>query len=405
MQGLFQAATLVKQKTFAESARCGSCGLFKTCQLPKLPPVGRGGSGILIVMPQVTRIDDKESLFSGALASEVRKLLLAHSLSPTTDCTITAATICYGRNPTPQQIDDCSFKLRQTIEDTKPTLVILIGHEAIRNGIQFMWNREAEDPRRWNGYHIPCQYGNMWVCPVLEPTFSEKDCSELLFKRQFSEALERRFSRPWKTVPDFKSEVKLLEEKDGIKFLKQIIKHGGPTAWDYETNSLKPEHDRAEVLTISFCWLGRYTAAFPWTERVSGHVADFCRAENVPKIASNLQFEHRWTRAILGIDTVNWMWDTMQSAHCLDNRKGVSSIKFQSFVKLGFPEYDGHIHQFLITGEEKSEDTHAVNRAVLDIPLKDLLVYNALDSLLEYKVAKIQMKQMNHPLYKAIKNA
>ena len=105
------------------------------------------------------------------------------------------------------------------------------------------------------------------------------------------------------------------------------------------------------------------------------------------------------TQAILKTRVRGWLWDTMQAAHSLDNRQGVTSIKFQSFVQLGQPSYNDKIHDFMTSDDKKEDDSHAVNRIVQDIPMHELLVYCGLDSLLEYKVAVKQARLMEHPAY------
>ncbi|NIS13859.1 MAG: hypothetical protein GWN12_18870 [Thermoplasmata archaeon] len=78
----------------------------------------------------------------------------------------------------------------------------------------------------------------------------------------------------------------------------------------------------------------------------------------------------------------------MQAAHILDNRRGITSIKFQAFVLLGIGEYNARVEQYL-----ESETANSLNR-IAEIDTRDLLLYNGLDSLLEYKVAEIQKERM-----------
>jgi len=92
----------------------------------------------------------------------------------------------------------------------------------------------------------------------------------------------------------------------------------------------------------------------------------------------------------MGHPVKNWLWDTMIAAHVLNNSPKVTSIKFQSFVLLGTESYDEHISSFL-----KPTGRSRFNR-VEDIDLKDLLLYNGLDALLEFRVAQKQMKQFKN---------
>ena len=106
----------------------------------------------------------------------------------------------------------------------------------------------------------------------------------------------------------------------------------------------------------------------------------------MPKIAQNLKFEDRWTRVKLGHPVRNWLWDTMLAAHVLDYRRGITSLEFQAFVQLGVQLYDKHIKPYL-----KSVGQSRFNR-IKELDLKDLLLYNGMDSLLTYKIAMKQMK-------------
>jgi len=108
----------------------------------------------------------------------------------------------------------------------------------------------------------------------------------------------------------------------------------------------------------------------------------------MPKIASNLKVEDRWTRAKLGHRVRNWYWDTMIAAHVLDNTPGITSIKFQAFVHLGQGDYDSHIKPFL-----KARKESKFNR-IHELDLNDLLLYGGLDSYLEYWVAMKQIRLM-----------
>jgi hypothetical protein len=78
----------------------------------------------------------------------------------------------------------------------------------------------------------------------------------------------------------------------------------------------------------------------------------------------------------------------MQAAHILDNRRDVSGLKFQAFVRLGQPAYDEHISPFL-----KSKNSNTANR-IKRLSIEDVLLYCGMDSLSEYKLAEIQMKEL-----------
>ena len=76
----------------------------------------------------------------------------------------------------------------------------------------------------------------------------------------------------------------------------------------------------------------------------------------------------------------------MLAAHVLDNRPGITSLKFQAFVLLGQENYNSHIKPFL-----KAKKGSKFNR-IHELDLNDLLLYGGLDSYLEYWVAMKQIK-------------
>ena len=67
----------------------------------------------------------------------------------------------------------------------------------------------------------------------------------------------------------------------------------------------------------------------------------------------------------------------------------MTSIKFQAFIQLGCAPYDNHIKPFLISAAGET-----LNR-IDEAPFQELLVYNGVDSLVEYKVAIKQMEKFS----------
>ena len=130
------------------------------------------------------------------------------------------------------------------------------------------------------------------------------------------------------------------------------------------------------------------TIAYPWTPATAEATANYWKSKG-RKRASNLKFEDRWTWVKLKVRVVNWYLDTMIAAHVLDNREGVTSIKFQSFVRLGAESYDDHIKKYLKSGKGTDQ-----NLARENIDLVQLLTYCGLDSLLEFETGEDQIEQL-----------
>jgi hypothetical protein len=90
----------------------------------------------------------------------------------------------------------------------------------------------------------------------------------------------------------------------------------------------------------------------------------------------------------LGHGVKNWAWDGMQAAHVLDGRTGITSLKFQAFVQFGLPLWNKTVEPYL-----EADGGNQKNR-IDKCDLHELLLYCGLDSLIEFRLAKKQMKEM-----------
>jgi DNA polymerase I-like protein with 3'-5' exonuclease and polymerase domains len=184
---------------------------------------------------------------------------------------------------------------------------------------------------------------------------------------------------------DLKASVEIIKDTaDAKKILNSLAKEEGYLAFDYETTGLKPDDERQKIVSVSLCWNKRRTVAFKMSEELKESLSLVLKNGKLKKIASNLKFEERWTRAKLGHGVKGWYWDTMLAAHLIDNRSHISSIKFQAFVLLGVADYSSHVDEYL-----KSVGDSDYNR-IEELNEDELLLYNGLDSLLEFLVMKRQ---------------
>jgi len=188
----------------------------------------------------------------------------------------------------------------------------------------------------------------------------------------------------------------VLDPAKAAKWLRQAAtRTTGAVAWDYETNMLKPDGPDARIVSCAIAW-GRTEPerciAYPWHGEAIQATGELIRSP-IPKIASNLKFEDRWTRKEFGHHVRGWAWDTMLAAHVLHNRPAITSVKFQAFVRLGMPVWNDKTERFL-----KSKGDAGVNQILREIEIGDLLLYNGLDALIEFRVAIDQMRELEHPI-------
>lgn len=397
-KGFFASSTLIAKQPARRVPACGACGLYRTCQSPKMAPTGRGKRKILIVAEAPGQEEDQQGKqLVGNSGRYLVKALARHGIDMRQDCVLTNSLICRPpKNATPDsnQIDYCRPNLLKTIEDYQPEVIVPIGASAVKSLIGHVWREDTGAIGRWVGWKIPSQKPNAWICPTFHPAFLlrlEKDAmrkaTELTF-HQHLEQIAEIDGRPWDVVPDYEAEVQpIFKPGEAARAIRGFIERGKLAAFDYESNMLKPDFEGSQIVSCSISD-GKETIAYPWQGAAIEATREFL-VSPVGKVASNLKFEERWTMHHLRTRVKNWRWDTMLAAHALDNRSDITSIKFQAYVHLGAKSYDDHISQFL-----QSKGDSRVNQILKEIDLRQLLIYNGLDSLLELKVAKIQAKQM-----------
>lgn len=393
-KGFFASSLVISEAPPSLLPKCGACGLFKTCKSPKMPPTGRGERKVLIVgeAPGATE-DEENKQFIGKAGEHLKSVLQKIGVHMRSDCWVTNALICRppdNKIADKRMIDYCRPNLMKTIAELKPHVIILLGGSAVRSLIGEVWRENPGELGRWVGWNIPCQKTNAWICPTYHPSYLLREHNPVL-DLYFEKHLEKAFSHeshPWETVPDWEKQVEVVIDTDkAARILREFTEEGGDIAFDYENTALKPEYKGAEIVCASACHQGKRTIAYPWHGAVKEATRDMLHADNCRFIASNLKHEDRWTRHEFGRPVRHWAWDTMLAAHTLDNREAVTGLKFQAYVHLGLPAYDDHIKKFLRAMKGKQ-----TNLAKQEVDLRQLLHYCAIDSLLEYKLARRQVR-------------
>jgi len=393
-KGFFSSSSFQTEDIIPTTARCGLCDRYKNCKSPKMPPTGKGRKKILFIAEAPGREEDKRNIqLIGQSGQLLRRYLKKMNIDLDKDCWKTNAVTCYADgNPTPKDnvIEACRPNLMKTIKQYQPNVIVLLGKIAIKSLISVLWKKDEGLVSKWSGYSIPCHNPNAWIICTYHPAYLIRQNDKVLnrlFEKHLRTAIKKSKSKPWKKVPDYKNQIEIIMNPvQAAQEVLKIMTKNSPIAFDYETNCLKPEGEGTKLFSCSIS-NGRKTIAYPW-QGEARHATNKLLKSSIPKIASNMKFEDRWTKIKMGHPVRNWMWDTMIAAHVLDNSPKVTSIKFQSFVLLGAKSYDDHIKPFL-----KSTKNSRFNR-IDELDLRDLLLYNGLDSLLEYKVAMKQMKLM-----------
>ena len=385
----FLTADAPTKKPLPLVAQCGSCQLYKHCKSPKMPVDGKGKRKILVVAeaPGADEDDQNKPLVGQSgqtLWSTLSKFGVARD-----DCWITNAAICRPEDNKlpPKAVEYCRPNVIKAVQELRPRTIILLGASAIRSILGWLWKEDVGSAERWFGWTIPEQKTNAWIVPTWHPSafnYMSQDQSGLakMFFEKHLEAACKLEGRPWQKLPHYDHQVELIYDPEEAAEAVQMLIGNDPVAWDYETTTLKPDGPHAEIYTCSFS-NGKQTFAFPWHGRVIDAVKDFLRS-NTPKIASNIKFEARFSRALLGVWPKNCSSDTMTDAHVLDNRPTITGIKFLSFAMLGQPAWNEYVEPFL-----KSPSSNEPNK-IKQADLKRVLIYNGMDSLMEWLVASKQ---------------
>lgn len=383
---------------------CGRCGLHKSCYSPKMEASGDGRKGILVIAEAPGEKEDRRGTqLIGKAGQLLRQKLRKVGISLDRDCRKINAINCRppdNREPTKDEIMMCRPALLAEIKENKPKMIIPTGGVAMRSLLGHRWKEDSDFPiMRWRGFHIPDRDLESWISPVYHPSFVLRMEGNKAVERIFEMDLENAaYINKNKEFPKYQDERELVEclteEKEILDFLRQLLKKPPPIiSFDYETTGLKPHAKGHEIVCCSISTSPFNAFSFPVARfiRVKSLLVKILTHEKIWKIAANMKFEEMWTRVLLKVKVVNWLWDSMLAAHNLDNRKQITGLKFQAYVNYGLIDYDSHIKPFLISKEENN--SNAFNR-IHEIDLIDLLTYCGVDSMLEYRLAFHQMKLM-----------
>jgi uracil-DNA glycosylase family 4 len=369
--------------------QCEDCLLYKDCQSPRMPVSGGGRRKVLICGEAPGEIEDSRNRqFVGRAGMELVRLLHRIGVNMRKDCWLHNAIICRptdrngdNRKPIPKEVNCCRPNLNRAIRDLQPEIIIPMGETATRSLMAIAWrNGEVHNISRWRGWNIPCAKLGAWICPTFHPSYllqSKNGALEGLILKDLRQAFSNTGRPP---AVDWKSRVKIITDPKKVRTeLACFIAFGRPLAFDYETNMLKPDSKKAEIICCSVSD-GNSTIAYPWVGEAIAATDEFLRSD-VPKIAWNMGFEERWTRRILKHSVKNWWRDGMLGTHWDSCIHGICGLDFQAFVRLGVQDYSSHLDKYM-----KSDNDNSVNR-LREVDLHELLLYCGLDSLFEAKLA------------------
>jgi DNA polymerase I-like protein with 3'-5' exonuclease and polymerase domains len=182
--------------------------------------------------------------------------------------------------------------------------------------------------------------------------------------------------------------IEVIEDLEVLRTIKNDF------AFDFETTGLKPHAEGHKIVSCAIADTEDHAYVFMMPQKRSQRLPLVELLENpkIGKVIANMKFEITWAEVILKCKVENVIWDTMLMTHVMDNRQGITGLKFSTYTCLGVIDYSSEIEPYLKGVEEKN--ANALNRVIELVSTESgksqLLKYNALDAINEYRLWKYQ---------------
>lgn len=380
---------------------CEDCKMYGNCKSGKMPLLGKGKKGILIVGDYPTKKeDDLNKPLTSKPMEYVKDLLGLMDIDMEEDCWFSYAIRCKmpvvkGKTQIPSYtINTCRHLLLEDIKALKPKNIITLGSNALKTLIGHRTTGRANFTpfSKWVGWTIPDQELGAWLYPLEHPKDVLREYDHPVMERLFVEGLEKGVRiRPFIETQYDDNVFTTLNEAEAIEWLR-MLRTKDKLAFDYETTGLKPYRDGHRILCVSFSD-GMFAWSFPIFDSVEFHKALRMVLINpkIGKVAHNMSYERSWTKQMFGYYPSNFIFDPMLGAHVLDNRKSITNLKIQTYINFGILGYDDSLDK-LMNAIKEGEDKKSGNRInrLDEADPKELCHYCGLDSLFTFKLYEAQ---------------
>lgn len=393
-----------KPRAGTKDYSCSSCGLYKDCLSPRMLPYGNFKKGIMNIGEAPGEREDELNMpWQGRtgrlLESTYRKL----GIDLFDDCINLNAVNCRptdkhgNRPPTNFEIECCRRLVLKAINQYKPKVIVLLGNSAVYSIIGNRWKRDLGGITKWRGWMIPDQDLKAWVCPTFHPSFIERE-DEPIAKVIWQQDLQKAIEHVPIALPEYpEPKIEIIKDLNILNSIKSDT-----IAIDFETTGIKPHAQGHEIISCAVADTPDHCFVFLMPKKRSELVPllNMLTDKKIKKRAQNMKFEHSWAKERLRVEIKGWEWDSMLATHLLDNRPGITSLKFQTFVNFGVADYSSEIEPYLKT-KDKDEGANAINmiKTLLELPngTEKLLTYNAYDAIYEYRLSELQMPEIKLP--------
>jgi DNA polymerase len=307
-----------------------------------------------------------------------------------------------NRAPTEIEIGCCRRRVLRAIREYKPKVIVLLGNSPISSVIGHVMPGKLGGVSKWRGWNIPDQQYRAWVCPVFHPSYVERleaREADTVWRQDLANALAM-VDKPFPDYRDDNEHVHLLnpavDVHDIQALLHRITEHKLEIAIDYETTGLKPHRAGHKILCLGIAISDTEAYAFetPQDDETFEMLLRVLQDPQVSLMAHNMKYEIAWTKAIWDIEAQGWSWDSMLGAHMIDNRSGICSLKHQTYLNFGIPDYSTDISPHL-----QGKDSNGFNNLSQYMSTvsgrQKTLHYCGLDALYNYRLAHVQRRVLN----------
>lgn len=341
---LITGVPLVKERQ-ASIPGCSKCKLSRNCASPRLTLFGEGEKKILVVLPFPERQEDKsKGKEHGKVYFLLKRVLREKGIDIEKDCWVTYGVKCYNDSVDVEHAYQCMPVLVSEVRQKRPKLVILTGDIPVA---AYMGHRTKYESTAtlWSNFCFPDVEERTWVGITTDAFFltRREDANDLpVLQLLFEQSIKTALSRLDAPLPidDYDDKVKIVTDRGAIRYMEQRLEDKLPIAFDYETSGMKPDAKGHFIQCCSMCCSADESICFLINENTKPLLIQVLKDKDIPKIGHNIKFEHRWSRRVLKTRVRGWEWDTMLAAHFLDNRRGITSLKFQVIINFGVIGYD-----------------------------------------------------------------
>jgi len=353
---------------------CLLCSLYKNCNSPKMLPFGDNEKRILVIGEAPGENEDKTGIqFVGRSGKLLNDALFDFGINMDIDCVRTNVQQCFvsGNTFLPEKAEFCYDRLEKQIKNAKPKLILCFGQEAskrvIENSIVPGLSKDAFGLVQGDVY-ISRKY-NCWVSLNYHPAHILRNDDMLdSFYINLSKGLDHLGEElPKLMIDNSKAKNHYVDGRKAVEVIEKFSKSKIPVTVDYETNQLSSFLGEPKLLLVSLSnneYEGFVIPLDPKDENIWKALSSFLKS-NVSKTSHNSHFEEMWTRMMLGHPINNLDFDTILSAHIVDEKKLKKSLAYLAFVQTG-EEYKDVVNNKDMENEIKTNFDNVVKYSSLD---------------------------------------